>query len=841
MEISIRAMIIAMGAAALATPVFAQEAPATKEAEVVVVTGTRVAARSALSTAAPVDVVSSAQLSQQGSPELNQQLATALPSFNFPRPAIVDGTDSVRPATLRGLAPDQTLVLVNGKRRHTASLVNINGSIGRGSSSVDLNTIPTGILESVEVLRDGASAQYGSDAIAGVINLRLKQRREGGNVTVSYGQRQTTVNTDPAPPLPNGTTNFTAANIIANPSWQTIRSRDANDGATTTVNAWVGLPLFENGSLTIAAEIQNRESINRQGYDTRRLYNLLPSGALDPREATINRWNQQYGDGELIQGTLFANASIDLTDTTRLYGWLSAQGRDSTSAAFFRWPADSRNVVEIYPNGFLPKINSLISDNSFAMGMETKWNGWDVDLSVNRGFNEMEFVIRDTLNRSLGVASPTSFNAGGFNNTQTVVNLAAVKGYNVGLASDLNVAVGLEARRDHYEIFAGEPGSYFQQGTFVAGSQGFGGFKPSNEIGVSRDAIGGYIDLEVNVTDALLVSGAVRVEDYTDFGNNVSGKISGRYDFNEMFALRGSVSNGFRAPSLQQQFFTASSTNVVAGVPLEILTVPSTSRIGRALGGTELKPEESVNYSLGGVFRFGDFNVTLDAYQIELSDRIVLSENLNQPAVSTLLAANGIVGINAVRFFLNGVDSTTKGADLVASYRLRTDFGRFDFTGSMSVNETKLDKTPVIPALAAIGLTPTQLFNRINTLTLTEGQPKQKASFNTNWSLGKFGATFKATYYGEVTEPGTDAARDIKLTPEVLFDIEGRYKLTDKISLTLGVENATDVYPRKTPGTTVLTPSTFTTLNNSGATAFSRYSPFGFSGRYVYGRVSLDF
>ncbi|GBF57044.1 colicin I receptor [Candidatus Phycosocius bacilliformis] len=841
MDVSIRALMIAMGTAAIALPAYAQDAQPKPEAEVVVVTGTRVAARSALSTAAPVDVVAASQLAQQGSPELNQQLAIALPSFNFPRPAIVDGTDSVRPATLRGLAPDQTLVLVNGKRRHTAALVNINGSVGRGASSVDLNTIPTGMLETVEVLRDGASAQYGSDAIAGVINLRLKQRREGGNVTVSYGSRVTTVNTDPAPPLPNGTTNFTAANIITNPTWQTIRSRDVSDGATATVNGWVGLPLFENGSLTVAAEVTTREAINRQGYDTRRLYNLLPGGALDPREATINRWNQQYGDGELVQGTLFANASIDLTDTTRLYGWASVQGRDSTSAAFFRWPADSRNVVEIYPNGFLPKINALVTDGSFAMGVETKWNGWDVDLSVNRGYNEMEFVIRNTLNRSLGVASPTSFNAGGFNNTQTVVNLSAVKGYNVGLASDLNVAVGVEARRDHYEIFAGEPGSYFQSGAFVAGSQGFGGFKPANVIGKSRDAIGGYVDLEVNVTDALLLSGAVRVEDYTDFGNNVSGKIAGRYDFNEVFALRGSVSTGFRAPSLQQQFFTASSTNVVAGVPLEILTVPSTDRIGLALGGKPLKPEESVNYSLGGVLRFGDFNVTLDAYQIELTDRIVLSENLNQPAVATLLAANGIVGINAVRFFLNGVDSTTKGADLVASYRLRTDFGRFDFTGSVSLNETKLDKVPVIPALTAIGLTPTQLFSRINSLTLTEGQPKQKGSFNTNWSHGKLGATFKATYYGEVTAPGTDAQRDLKLTPEVLFDLEGRYKVNDRITLTLGAENITDVYPRKTPGTVVLTPSTFTTLNNSGATAFSGYSPFGFSGRYVYGRVSIDF
>jgi iron complex outermembrane recepter protein len=842
MNVSARALLFAMGASAFAAPVFAQNSAPAQEAEVVVVTGTRVAARSALDTAAPVDVVSSAQLAQQGSSELNQQLAVALPSFNFPRPAITDGTDSVRPATLRGLSPDQTLVLVNGKRRHTASLVNINGSIGRGSSAVDLNTIPSGIIESVEVLRDGASAQYGSDAIAGVINLRLKNRNEGGNVTVSYGQRVTTVNTDAAPALVAGTTNFTGANILTNPTWKPTPSTDRRDGETTAINAWIGLPIFgENGSLTIAAELQTRGTTNRQGTDNRQLYPLV-AGAFDPREATIDRNNnQQYGEGDLVQGTLFANASIDLSDTTRIYSWASVQGRDSTSAAFFRWPSDVRNTLSIYPNGFLPKINSLIEDNSFALGLETKIMGWDADFSINRGSNKMEFVIRDTLNRSLLGASQTKFEAGGFANDQTVLAASAVRGYDVGLASDLNVAIGLEARRDHYEIFAGEPTSYFVAAGLGAGSQGFGGFKPSSVVGKAREAIGGYVDLEVNVTDDFLVSAAVRYEDYSDFGDNVSGKISARYDFSDAFAVRGSVSNGFRAPSLQQQFFTTFSTNVVGGVPLEIATVPSTSAIGRALGGKQLTPEKSVNYSLGAVVRFGGLSLTLDTYSIEIKDRIVLSENLSGAAITNLLVQGGVVGVTTVRFFLNGVDSTTTGAELVASYRLNTDFGRFDLTASGSVNETKVDKVPNIPALTAIGLTPTQLFNRINTLTLSEGQPKEKVSVNVNWTLDNFGATFKANHYGSVTEPGADALRDIVLAPEVLFDFEGRYKVADKYTFTLGVENFTDVYPKKTPGTTVLTPTTFTTLNNSGALGFSRYSPFGFSGRYVYGKVSFDF
>jgi iron complex outermembrane recepter protein len=840
MTVSARALLFAMGASAFALPAFAQTAAPAQEPEVVVVTGTRVAARSALDTAAPVDVVSSAQLAQQGSTELNQQLSVALPSFNFPRPAITDGTDSVRPATLRGLAPDQTLVLVNGKRRHTAALVNINGSIGRGSSAVDLNTIPSGAIESVEVLRDGASAQYGSDAIAGVINLRLKNRNEGGNVSVSYGQRITTVTTDAAPALLSGTTNFTGANILANPNWKVTPTTDRNDGETFAINGWVGLPVFgDKGSLTISGEVQTRGTTNRQGTDNRQLYPLTTTGAFDPREATIDRNNnQQYGEGELVQGTLFANASVDLSDSTRIYSWASVQGRDSTSAAFFRWPRDPRNVAGVYANGFLPKINSLIQDNSFALGLETKIAGWDADFSINRGDNRMEFVVRNTLVTARGLTSATKFNSGGFSNDQTVLSASAVRGYAIGLASDLNVAIGLEARRDHYEIFAGE---VEPNGNGVA-VQGFPAFGSKDVVGKAREAIGGYVDLEVNVTDNFLVSAAARFEDYSDFGDNLSGKLSARYDFNEAFALRGSVSNGFRAPSLQQQYFATVSTNVVNGVPTEIGTVPSTSKIGLALGGQQLTPEKSVNYSLGGVLRIGGLSITLDTYQIEITDRIVLSENLSGGIVAPILIANGLPAATSARFFLNGVDSTTTGAELVASYRLNTDFGRFELTASGSVNETKIDKVPNIPKLTEAGLAPNALFNRANTLTLTEGQPKEKASVNVNWSLGSFGATFKAQYYGAVTEPSSiEALRDINLAPEGLFDIEGRYKVADKYTFTLGVENFTDVYPKKTPGTTVLTPSTFTTLNNSGALGFSRYSPFGFSGRYVYGKVSFDF
>jgi iron complex outermembrane recepter protein len=843
MNVSTRALIIGLGLTAFSATAYAQNAP-TKEADTVVVTGTRVAQRSVLNTAAPVDVVTSSQLATQGSAELNQQLAVALPSFNFPRPAITDGTDSVRPATLRGLSPDQTLVLLNGKRQHTAALVNINGSVGRGSSAVDLNTIPTGAIESVEVLRDGASAQYGSDAIAGVINLRLKKKSHGGNLTATYGQRITTVKTSSAPALAAGTTNFNAADVIKNPTWGNPSSRDVNDGETLTVTGWVGLPFFNDGSLTISGDVQTRNSINRQAFDNRRLYPLVGT-AFDPREVTANRLNQQYGDGELIQGTVFANAEVPMGDNSKLYGWLTAQGRDSTTSAFYRWPSDSRNVASIYPNGFLPKINALISDVSSAFGYSTKLGAWDFDSSLTYGSNAMEYYTRDTLNRSIGAGSPTSFYDGGFSNEQLVLNVSGVKEYEVGLASPLNVAIGAEAREDSFEIHAGEVGSYYQSGSFPAGAQGFGGFKPSNAIDESRSAIGAYVDLEANVTDKLLVSTAVRYENYSDFGENVSGKVSGRYDFSSAIALRGSYSTGFRAPSLQQQFFTTASTNVVNGAPVEILTVGSTSDIGLALGGKPLKAEESTNYSLGTVLRLGKFSVTIDAYQIKMKDRIVLSENLDQTPVKNLLISKGINGIGAARFFLNGVDTTTSGADIVASYRFKTEnYGKFDIAVSGNVNETTVDKVPYIAELTNIGLTPTQLFGRVNTILLTDVQPKAKAGLNLNWSKGKLASTFKANYYGEVTDPNADPALDLVLPPEGVFDLEVRYKHKDKLTFTLGADNITDVYPKMIPSATLRSAGSSTTyaaLNAQSALGFSRFSPFGFSGRYVYGKVSFDF
>ncbi|MBI1186359.1 MAG: TonB-dependent receptor [Alphaproteobacteria bacterium] len=812
------ALLVGSALAAFAAPAFAQEAE-----DEIVITGTRAANRSALDTAAPVDVIGADTLNQLGVTEVNQALSVALPSFNFPRPGLADGTDTIRPATLRGLAPDQTLVLLNSKRRHAASLVNVNGTIGRGAAAVDLNTVPTAAVRSVQVLRDGASAQYGSDAIAGVINVLLREDRSGGGLTATYGQRITTVDTlTGAPP--------------AGATWSVAdqASRDVTDGETITLSGWFGLPLGENGFLTITGEYLDQEKTVRTAPDWRQQYPLV-GGAFDPRELTINRLNAWYGEPEIVQYSLFANAGYDLSGGAELYGWASYQNRDSTSAGFFRRALDDRNVIEIYPDGFLPLINPEVIDYSAAGGVRWNLGPWAMDTSLVYGFNSMDFTIRDTLNRSLGPASQTVFDAGGFDYDQLSFNLDGVRQFEAGLAQPINLAIGLEARRESYSIEAGEPDSYRNGGVLLngaptaSGAQVFPGFQPQNEVDEDRTSIGVYVDLEVNPTEQLLLSAAVRAEHYSDFGETLTGKLAARYDFNDAFAVRASVQNGFRAPSLQQQFFTATSTNFINGVPFDITTFPATDPVAAALGARPLEAENSVNYAIGAVVQLGDIDVTIDAYRIDVDNRIVLSENLTSAAVRDYLTSQGFIGIGGGRFFINGVDTETQGVDIVANYRMNTDAaGRFDFTFGANFNETDVTRVPTTAPLAALNPAPV-LFDRVNVLTFEEGAPKDKFSLGVNWSLNAFGATFRATRYGEALAPGTSAANDLVLEPRTLIDLEGRFNITESLRLSIGADNVTDEYPTQTP------PS----LNTTSNTPFSNYSPFGRSGRYVYGRVSF--
>jgi iron complex outermembrane receptor protein len=821
-------------ALALAAPAAFAQQESTEEAsqedstelEAIVVTGTRVAGRTATETAVPVDIVAGEALTRGGSNEINQALSVALPSYTFPRPGLADGTDTVRPATLRGLAPDQTLVLVNSKRRHSAALVNVNGTVGRGSSAVDLNTIPGAAVQSIEVLRDGASAQYGSDAIAGVINVLLRRDREGGGATASYGVRDTSFDIPTTPPP--------AGAIWSAPS---VIERDLTDGDTWTVGGWKGLELGADGYLTLSLEYKDQKRTERDGYDFRQQYPRV-NGQFDPREQTIDRFNAWYGEPEIEQLTLFANAGANLDNGARAYGWASYQARDARSAGFFRRALDDRNIIEIYPDGFLPIIAPEVDDFSAAGGVEWAWGDWAMDSSLVYGRNKMAYTIENTLNASIGPSSATEFDAGGFTYDQIVFNFSGVRAFDVGgLASPLNLATGLEARREGYEIFAGEPDSYrfggrtLPNGTPAApGAQVFPGFQPSNELDESRNAYGVYLDLEANITEQFLASAAIRFEDYSDFGSNTSGKVAGRYDLMEGFALRGSAQTGFRAPSPQQQFFTTTSTNFINGVPFDITTFPPEDEVAAALGAKPLEAEESENYSLGAVFNFGGVSLTIDAYRIEIDNRIVLSENLTQANVRQFLESQGFIGIGGGRFFINGVDTITRGVDVVLTWPWSTDFGDFDFSLSSNNNRTAVTRVPETEELAALNPAPV-LFGRVNVLTFEKGTPEDKYAFNADWTLGDFGATVRATRYGEVLVPGTTAANDFTLSPKTLVDIEGRWQFTDELGFAVGAENLFDQYPD----------ALSINLNTTGNTPFSNYSPFGRSGRLWYARVSYQF
>lgn len=758
----------------------------------IIVTGTRVAGRSKLDTISPVDVLGGAALRQQGTTELASSLAAVAPSIDFPRPSAVDGTDAIRPATLRGLSPDQTLVLINGTRAHTSALLNTNGSVGRGAASTDLNTIPTVALDRIEVLRDGASAQYGSDAIAGVVNVRLREARSGGGVSTTYGFYNTDVDTARG-------------------------DRRVTGEPTVTVSGWQGIGFGDDGFLTISGEYLNRKPTNRADFDPR---------------VTPTRITARFGDPSVTQYSLWANFGSSIGGGWSVYGWAGYQDRDTRSAAFPRLPTvvvgSGQTVADVYdqyPDGFLPIINTKSRDLNTAAGIKGDVAGWDVDLNVTFGRNKIGFRTLNSANYTYGADSPTDFSDGALIYSQIVAGLDVTRKFDV--FQSLNVAWGIEGRREGFQIQPGEEASYGYGTAFPSaspGAQGFGGFSYLNAIDKHRNSGSIYLDIEAQVTDKLVIGLAGRGEDYSDFGTTGTGKASIRYDFTPWFALRGTVSTGFRAPALQQQYFTSIASVIQNGSPLLTGTYPSTSPVAQALGGLPLRPEKSTNFSAGTVIRAGGFDLTIDGYYIKLRDQIGLSENIS---TSLLPAADRPVGVSAARFFINGLASTTQGIDAVAHYRLKSQgAGTFDFTVAGNVN--KIDVTRVPDSTGTIaGVT---LFARSRILTLEQGTPGQKVTGSIDWSLDKLGATARVTYYGDANQPGTTAAADIHTGSHAITDLEFRYQPKKGAQLGLGVSNLFDIYPDRT----------IAANNSTGVVGFPFYSPFGFNGRYIYARAGLS-
>jgi iron complex outermembrane receptor protein len=887
MILALRAVLLAgFSTIAFASTAFAQDAPAAPTQPAadanaapgaeIIVTGTRRTDRTVADSPVPVDVLSAESLSQSGHTEINRALTQEVPSFNFPQPSITDGTDVIRPATLRGLGPDQTLVLINGKRRHTSALLNINGSVGRGTSAVDVNLIPTIALSRVEVLRDGAAAQYGSDAIAGVINFQLRSAREGGRASATYGQYFTHVDdvqtydsvvTGPANSPVFAPDSTSGTNILELD--YTGKDRRRRDGETLTLAGVIGLPIGAEGQINIAGEFQDRNPTNRTGADPRRQYSLLAGPALDPRELTFNRFSHRYGDPETQDVKLFVNADMPLGGgETEVYAFGSYNDRQGESAGFYRLPSDARNFPAIYPDGFLPLITTDTDDYAGTVGVRGALAGWRWDLSGQYGRDRVDFTIKNTLNRSLGADSPTEFDSGGLSYSQTLFNLDVSRDLALGFASKTTLALGAEYRRETFDIRPGEPASYENGPAGGApGAQVFAGFQPvigGQRVDEKKDRNNKsvYAEIDSDITDRFSVQAALRYEDYSDFGSDWNWKLAGRFEALDGVALRASASTGFRAPSLQQQFYAAQATNNVAGVLLDTVTLPVNNPVAIALGATPLKPERSKNYSAGVVVTaIPRLNVTLDVYQVDIDDRIVVTDNLQATrdalgnpsgadpgfSIAQILNAAGFNTVNAARFFVNGVDTRTKGLDLVATYRMPMVFdGRLNLTAGLNLNKTKIRK--VLAAPGALSEVPNlTLFGRQESLRLVKGQPRNKINLSADYERDWLGVTLRSTRYGEALDAGAPASgvQDIHLAAKWITDLEFRFKpMGERVTLALGGNNIFDIYPTNTPRGQAVDPVSGATVNLPATryvTPFSNFSPFGFNGRFLYGRVSVNF
>jgi iron complex outermembrane receptor protein len=793
--------LLALGLIAAALPAAqaqaqAQDDPTSQpagEMQAVVVTGTRSLNRRTLETESPVDVIGSKELLSTGSSELATVLSRLLPSMNFPRPVGADASDAVRPAQLRGLSPDQTLVLVNGKRRHTSAVVNVNGTLGRGSAPVDLNAIPLAAIDHIEVLRDGAAAQYGSDAIAGVVNVILKKGADGGELEAQYGEY------------------------------------DKGDGEQTTVRGSAGVKLGNRGWVRVAVEAANRNPTNRAFAD--------PRPEAGPRRGTLT---QRYGDPDSRPRSLFVNSQYTLSDSVDWYAFANYGERKISSAATWRTayttpfdPATPHLRSALYPEGFLPLEDSKSTDSSLVTGLRGELAGWRWDASLNYGRNRFSLDVDNTTNLSAGFPNPgqTSFYAGKLTSTQDVANLDVARDIPVAwMAGPLTVALGAEARYESYEIGAGEPNSYFG-----GGAQGFSGFRLDNAGKNSRNNQSLYLNLEGDITKQLSGSLAVRHERYTDFGNTTSGKASARYAFTPQFALRGTVSNGFRAPSLAQEFYTITTTNflVINGqnTPIETGTFPVGSSAAQALGAQPLKPERARNLSFGAQWQpVRNWTTTVDLYRIDIDDRVVFSSNLqlaNAPQLNAALQNNGIF-VGAARYFTNAVDTRTKGVDVVSTYRLNLAQGaRADFTLAYNHNDNEVRHVAATPAVLAqekLVLVDRQTVNR-----LTVGSPKDKLTLSGDYTRGVWSGHANVTRYGKFTVPQNNAALDQTYDPQWVLDVSAAVRVAGNWRVTLGVDNLTNRYPAQ------VTPAG--NLNVNGTQPYSVWAPNGFNGRFFYAKA----
>jgi iron complex outermembrane receptor protein len=766
----------------VALPVYAQSTSDddAKQLENVVVLGSRARGHTETESMVPVDVIDNATLRSTGALEVGQILQTLEPSFNFSRTWISDGTDIIRPATLRALGPDQVLVLVNGKRRHQQALVNVQQTIGRGSAGTDINAIPISAVDRIEVLRDGAAAQYGSDAISGVINIVLKNQTEHTQLSADIGETY-------------------------------AGDGDAHSGSINT-----GFAFADDGFINLTAEYRNRLETNRAGPDSLR---------VDPPRVT-----QRIGDADAKDAYLWWNGGMS-AGSGQFYWFGGVSRREGDSSGFFRSAGDGRTVPELYPNGFLPNIQTEVNDGSIAVGYKAPLGeSWEWDASFNYGRSEFRFHEANSVNVSWwyepngsgGIfgQSPTSADTGNLIFDQQTFNLDFKGPIEWGHgASPLYLATGFEYRRDNYEIEAGDPVSYTygrtnnrnivilnQTGAIAApGIQGFPGFTPETEVDDGRHNVAFYVDGETQLTERFSLGAALRFEDYSDFGNTTTGKLSARFDATETFAIRGTASTGFRAPSVQQGFYSQVSTNLnAAGVLTDTLTARQDSAVTRAFGIEPLQEETSNNFSLGFTARPTDsFSLTVDVFRIDIDDRIIFSSNIAPEDASTCGANNAgcpiraildPLGVGQVLFFTNAIDTRTEGIDIVGEHTTELSNGdRIDLSALVHFNSTEVTKrrsqSSILPANV--------LFDDTQVTLVEEGQPGAHHVLSVGWTHGPWYINGRANYYGSVAGEGFTPGFKQRWDGEWLFDASVRYAFSEDLSVTVSAQNLFDQYPDK--------------------------------------------
>lgn len=837
-------LLAGVALATLAQPAFAQNAPPAPATtltapdtgggtdDTIIVTGVRGGqARTVADSPVPIDVISRRELQATGRTGLKEILGNIVPSLTMPALGGGGTSASVKPIAIRGLSGDYLLVLVNGKRRHTTSLINNLSRISGGSTPVDIDLIPTNAVGRIEVLRDGAAAQYGSDAVSGVINIILEDAPKGGRFSITGGQQYSK----------------------GAPLLQTDLS--------------YGTKLGEGGFFHAAVEAKYHDRADSSADAVPRILPLV-NGQPDPREATLDHvYAGGYGRSnrdKMINGSY--NAELPVGDTLRLYSFSTLSYRDIRDARGAYIPSSTGYggqantsgvsvLPQLYPTGFQAYRRIKETDFQVTGGAKGDLAGWAWDLSSSFGRDRVWLGAENTLNPSIGPTSPTSFYMGTQIQDLWVNNLDLSRDVEVGLAKPLSISVGAEHRWERFQSRAGEPDSYRNGGYQIPvddtpfgqlyggrypspGLVSFTGTSPADAASLSRNNLAGYVDLATNVTDAWFIGVAGRFEHYDDSaGNTLSGKVSTRYELAPDLAIRGGVNTGFRAPSLAQTGFstTQNTTTVIGNTPVSTIAkfLPVNSAAAIALGAQPLKPEKSLNYTAGITYEAGALHLTLDAYQIRVDDRIVKTEFLGTAsnggtAIRDILTANGVTGVDSAQFFTNAIDTRTRGIDAVAEYTLRTSgLGAFRLSAAYSYNKTKILSIADNPA--ALSSLNVVLFGRQAQRDLVAALPRTKLVLTNDWSLGRVHALARATRYGRYTESSNVASGDRTFGGKWVADLDIGYDLTNRVTLAVGANNLFDTYPDRNG-----------LIAADGSGAYGGFAPFGLSGGSYDARVGVS-